>query len=731
MNPTIKSQALLWRMLFVLSCTAALAFAQDQADFDRTSASSVEPLSLNGKWEGAINLPGTTLNISIDFSKNTDGNWQGDIDIPLQGAKDLPLTNIKLAESTVSFDLPNVPGNPTFKGIIAADGNNISGDFTQAGQTFPFNLKRNTVAELEAKKQQNEAIFQHLRAFIDSTMKSWNVPGLAMAIVKDGDVIFSEGFGYRNVENKLPVTPNTLFAIGSSSKAFTAASLGILVDDGKIDWDKPVRDYLPTFKLHDNFASERMTPRDLVTHRSGLPRHDLMWYGAAFTRKEMVDRLQYLEPSKDFRSTYQYQNLMYLTAGYLVEQVSGMSWEDFVRTRIFAPLGMSASNFSVIASQKADDFALPYAEEKESIKLIPFRNIDAIGPAGSINSNLTDMAKWVKLNLNKGKAPAAERVEAGETQVISEAMLAQQHTPYMMISEPIKYTEVSHNNYGLGWFISQYRGHKRVSHGGNIDGFSALVSLMPQDNFGIVVLTNRNGNPMPNIAAARATDLLLQLEPVDWHARIKAEVAKSKEAEKQKSEAEAAERKPNTKPSHALADFAGEFEHPGYGVVTVKLEGKALKSRFNSFNMAMEHWHYDVFRAVVEDDPEQKFLFTFYSNDKGDIDRLEVPMDLNVKPIVFARKAGAQMSDPKFLAQFVGEYDLNGQNVAVAIKGENMLTVTVPGQPTYELEPYKGTEFKLKGLTGFSLRFTLDAKKRATEAVFLQPNGVFTAKRKG
>lgn len=723
MNPKIKSHALLWHMLFVLSCTAALAFAQSQADFDR--------LSLKGKWEGAINLPGTTLNISIDFSKNTDGNWQGDIDIPLQGAKDLPLTNIKFAESTVSFDLPNVPGNPSFKGALAADGNNIAGDFTQAGQTFPFNLKRNTAAELEAKKQQNEAIFQHLRAFIDSTMKSWKVPGLAMAIVKDGEVAFSEGFGYRNVESKLPVTPNTLFAIGSSSKAFTAASLGILVDDGKIDWDKPVRDYLPTFKLHDNFASERMTPRDLVTHRSGLPRHDLMWYGAAFTRKEMVDRLQYLEPSKDFRTTYQYQNLMYLTAGYLVEQVSGMSWEDFVRTRIFAPLGMSASNFSVIASQKADDFALPYAEEKESIKLIPFRNIDAIGPAGSINSNLTDMVKWVKLNLNNGKTPGTEPVEVPAPQIISEAMLTQQHTPYMMMSEPIKYTEVSHTNYGLGWFISQYRGHKRVSHGGNIDGFSALVSLMPQDNFGIVVLTNRNGNPMPNIAAARATDLLLQLEPVDWHARIKAEVAKAKEAEKQKSDAEAAERKPNTKPSHALVDYAGEFEHPGYGVVTVKLEGKALKSRFNSFNMAMEHWHYDVFRAVVEDDPDQKFLFTFYSNDKGDIDRLEVPMDLNVKPIVFTRKAGAEMSDPKFLAQFVGEYDLNGQNVAVAIKGENMLTVTVPGQPTYELEPYKGTEFKLKGLTGFSLRFTLDAKKRASEAVFLQPNGVFSAKRKG
>ncbi|MGH7599721.1 MAG: serine hydrolase domain-containing protein, partial [bacterium] len=492
-------------ILVVLLCFSS-AWAQGQPD-------------LAGRWEGVINLPGTALGVGIDFSKKADGAWQGDVDIPMQNAKDLPLINFNMSGATVSFAIQNVPGNPTFKGTIAANGNSIAGDFTQGGQTFPFTLKRKSAADLEAKSEQQKAALQQLRAFVDSTMKSWKVPGLAMAIVKDGEVIFSEGFGWRNIEAKLPVTPNTLFAIGSCSKAFTAACIGILADDSKVEWDTPVQKYLPTFKLHDDFASARMSPRDLVTHRSGLPRHDLLWYGSSFTRKEMFDRLQYLEPSKDFRTTYQYQNLMFMTAGYLVEQIAGGTWEDFVRNRIFSPLGMTQSNFSVTESQKAVDFAMPYREEKEQIKLMPFRDISAVGPAGSINSNVSEMAKWIMLNLNKGKA--------GETQVISEAMLAQMHTPYTAISEPIRFLETSHASYGLGWGITQYLGHKRVAHSGGIDGFSALVSLLPQDNLGLVVLTNRNGNPLPNIASLYATDLLLQMPPVDWNARVKADVAKA------------------------------------------------------------------------------------------------------------------------------------------------------------------------------------------------------------
>src|SRR4030043_709070 len=238
---------------------------------------------------------------------------------------------------------------------------------------------------------------------VSSLQTDWKVPGLAVSIVKDGKIIFAEGFGYRDVEQKLKVTPHTVFAIGSCTKAFTATAMGMLVDEGKVGWDKPVRDYLPAFNLQDVVASERMTPRDLLCHRSGLPRHDAMWYGSALSREEIFSRLQYLEPSKDFRTVWQYQNLMFMTAGYLVGEMAGMRWEAFIQKRIFEPLEMKESNFSVNDSQKAPDFALPYQEKNAKVEPVPFRNLDAIGPAGSINSNVLAMANWIRMNLNKGK----------------------------------------------------------------------------------------------------------------------------------------------------------------------------------------------------------------------------------------------------------------------------------------------------------------------------------------
>ena len=242
-----------------------------------------------------------------------------------------------------------------------------------------------------------------LGKFIDEQLQISKVPGLAIAIVKDGEVILSQGFGKRNIDQDLEATAETLFAIGSCTKAFTTTAMGILVDEGKLDWDKPVREFLPTFKMFDPYVSDHMTPRDLVCHRSGLPRHDFMWYGAPYTRQEIFDRLQYLEPSKDFRAVWQYQNLMYMTAGYLAGQIAGCDWEAFVRQRILDPLDMHSSNFSVDASQQAPNFAIPYNEKDDVVRPIPFRNIDAVGPAGSINSSVSEMARWLLLNLDKDK----------------------------------------------------------------------------------------------------------------------------------------------------------------------------------------------------------------------------------------------------------------------------------------------------------------------------------------
>ncbi|MEQ9027379.1 MAG: serine hydrolase domain-containing protein, partial [Aggregatilineales bacterium] len=361
-------------------------------------------------------------------------------------------------------------------------------------------------------------VLKGFEQFVKDTMEEWQVPGVAIAIVKDDEVVYAEGFGYRDVENELPVTPETIFAIGSSTKSFTATSAGIMVDDGKLDWNTPIRKWLPSFELHDRFASERMTLADLLCHRSGLPRHDLMWIGTPLTRKGIFDRLKHLEPSKDFRTLWQYQNLMYLTAGYLVGTVNDSSWEDVVRERIFAPLEMNDSNLSVIDSQKTDNYALPYEvpdRKSGERKLIDFRNIDAIGPAGSINSNVLDMAKWLMLNLNGGKCK--------DEQIVAEATLKEIHSAQMpLVTEAIlmppfeTHPEIGQASYGFGWLIQNYRGHRWLHHGGNIDGFNAMISLLPNEKYGIVILSNLSGAIALPILG-NLLDRLLELEPLDWN----------------------------------------------------------------------------------------------------------------------------------------------------------------------------------------------------------------------
>lgn len=564
------------------------------------------------------------------------------------------------------------------------------------------------------------------REFVAEQMAIWQVPGVAIAVIKNGEVVLAEGFGLRNVEAGLPVTPDTIFAIGSASKAFTTMAMGILVDDGRLAWDKPVRDYLPTFRLWDPFATERMTPRDLVTHRSGLPRHDLMWYNSPFSRQELFDRLRYLEPNKDFRTYFQYQNLMYMAAGYLVGQIASSIWEQVVEERIFRPLEMRHSNFSVEESQRTADFALPYDEKKGEVCRIPFRNIDTIGPAGSINSNLVDMANWVLLHVSNGQFKGR--------QVISPGNLSQMHTPQMVIQGMpgldilTKYKEISLLSYGLGWFINNYRGHTLVHHGGNIDGFSSLVSFMPGERVGAVVLTNLNSTLLPYVLTFDLYDRLLGLRLVDWGPRLKGDMDEMRAAAdkaKQKSEAE---RRPDAPPSHPLADYAGNYEHPGYGPFTVTLDGDRLTAHYNQFDLPMTHYHYDTFSITLElEDMELKA--TFATDAQGRIASVSLPMESSVKEIVFVRVAPEAMRERSFLEPLAGTYELMGMQVHIALQGDHTLVLAIPGQPEYELEPVEGTEFTVKGQPGVRIEFKRDESGAVTEAIVTQQGAVLSARR--
>ena len=358
-----------------------------------------------------------------------------------------------------------------------------------------------------------DAPFAGFEAFVTGVMEDWQIPGVAVGVIRDGEVLLARGFGYRDIEAELPVTEHTTMAIGSNSKSFTVTLMGMLVDQEMLEWDRPVRDYLPDFRLHDEFATAEMTPRDLVTHQSGLPRHDNVWYGRTGSRAEIFAKLRYLEPNASFRSRYQYQNLMFMTAGYLTEKITGEGWDDLIEQRIFAPLGMERSNTSVRDTPASGDYAVPYLLRDGTLTRVPFRNIDAVGPAGSVNSNVTEMLAYIQAHIDGG-------VFDGH-RLLSEETSASMQQPQFAMPGESEFPELGQASYGLGLRVSSYRGHKMVAHGGGIDGFISSMSWLPRERIGVMVLTNRSGdmNPVPVMIAYNVYDRLLGLDPVDWNAR--------------------------------------------------------------------------------------------------------------------------------------------------------------------------------------------------------------------
>ncbi len=493
--------------------------------------------------------------------------------------------------------------------------------------------------------------------FVARVMKEWQVPGLALGVIQDGKPVLLKGYGYRDVEKRLPVTPRTLMAIGSNTKSFTVVLMGMLADSGKLEWDKPVRTYLPDFQLYDDFATREMTPRDLVTHRSGLPRHDGLWYGRSFNREELYRRLKYLEPSASFRSRWQYQNLMFLTAGYLVERRTGRSWDDLIRERVFAPLEMTRSNTSVRDLPAADDAALGYVwrdcpAEKAAgmvgtagaagaaapsstecgLVQVPYRNIDAVAPAGSINSDVEEMLHYIQFHIDSGRYNGRA--------ILSKEKASMMETPQMLVGDQeIWPDELGVATYGLGLSVTSYRGRKLVQHGGGIDGFISQMSWLPRERIGIMVVTNMSGtNPVPNIVTRNVIDRLLGLAPIDWVARTEKQLQDAKAKRIKQRTDHAAERQPNTSPSHPLSAYGGTYEHPAYGRLSVQADGAALSVSFDGFNVPLKHFHYDVFEI---DDPMDALplsgRITFLMDSKGDIDRMAVPFEPSVKDIEFTR----------------------------------------------------------------------------------------------
>jgi CubicO group peptidase (beta-lactamase class C family) len=560
--------------------------------------------------------------------------------------------------------------------------------------------------------------------FITQVMKDWKVPGLAITVVQDGKVILTKGYGNRDSQRKLPVTPNTLFCIASMTKSFVVTELGTLVDEGKLDWDKPVYDYLQDFRMYDSVVTERLTPRDLVTHRSGLPRHDLTWYSNAdITRKEMVERLRYLQPSRDLRERFQYNNLMYMTAGYLGGVLNGTDWETAVRQRVLTPLGMTNTNFSVLDSQKSSDFAQPYRKAKEEVKLIPFYVQGAVGPAGEINTTAEEISHYLLFQLNKGKY--------GDKQILSESNAVQMQSPQMVIQGTPQFAELGENSYGMGFGVTQYRGHKMVSHGGAIDGFRSELAFLPNEKIGVVVFVNLDGTSMPNVIVYNVLDRLLGLDPVPWNQRFLEVEKKSEQSEEEAKKRGFTAPTPGTHPSHDLKDYVGEYENPGYGRVTIEAQGESFLMKINRLSSPLKHFHYDVF-SVPEDplNPLENQKVIFHTDVNGTISSLSMTAESNVSDIFFQRVAEARMRENSFLEPFTGQYELPGTVLNVVTRGDHTLVANTPGQPARELIPRHGMLFDLQGLSGVSIEFKTDASGKVVEAVFYQGGSALVIKKK-
>ncbi len=448
-----------------------------------------------------------------------------------------------------------------------------------------------------------------LDAYVAQAVRDWKVPGLAIAVVKDDSVVFAKGYGVRVLGRPEPVGAHTLFAAASTTKAFTTTALAMLVDEGKLAWDDPVVRHLPGFQLADPYVTRELTVRDLVTHRSGLPTADLLWYGSPNTTNDVVRRLRFLPQAAGLRSRYAYNNNAYAVAGEVVEAASGMPWDEFVRARILRPLGMDGTLTGLAGLPERPDVAAPHVEVGDSIRPVPHRSLESIGPAGSMNSSVADMAKWMRFQLDSARA--------GGRRLVDSLTYREMFTPQFLVPAASYYpaarlAKPAFTAYGLGWFLQDYRGRKVAMHTGSIDGMSAILGLVPEERVGVVVFANLDHAELRHALMYRVFDAYLGGPPRDWSTELRALYGDAAERSRAAARGREAGRVRGTRPALPLSAYAGSYADSAFGRVEVRVEGGRLVARYGpAFTGPLEHWHHDVFRARWDDATQDPSLFTF------------------------------------------------------------------------------------------------------------------------
>jgi CubicO group peptidase (beta-lactamase class C family) len=486
----------------------------------------------------------------------------------------------------------------------------------------PLFLPATTRAQAPAPRATADPVAT-LDAYAAKAVRDWQVPGLAISVVKDRRVVFAKGYGVRALGRPAPADTQTLFAIGSTTKAMTAAALAILVDEGKVRWDDPIMRYLPWFQTGDAYVTRELTVRDLLTHRGGLGNADYLWYESDIPAADVRRRVRFLRPAYSLRSGFIYQNIMYAVAGDVVEAASGMPWEEFVRRRIFGPLAMGRTVATLRETETRDNVASPHDRIDGGIRTIRNASVDAVAPAGSIWSSVADMAKWMRFMLDTART-------ADGRQLLKAATWAELLKPQTIVTPQGFYptarlTRPHWTTYALGWFQHDYNGRAVSFHTGSIDGMVAIIGLIPDERFGVSVLANLDHAEVRHALMYTAFDLWGgSVTGRDWSTELLKlygglqAVADSARARQE------AQRVVGTRPTLPLERYAGTYADSLYGAVTVTHERGQLMLRRGARSGVLEHWHYDTFRARWANAWQGTSMATFVIGPRAMPDRLEI-----------------------------------------------------------------------------------------------------------
>jgi len=554
---------------------------------------------------------------------------------------------------------------------------------------------------------QDKVITKKLQGFdvyIQKILKDWNAPALGVGIVVDDKLVFAKGYGYRDYEKKLAFTPTTLCQIASNTKLFTAVAAGMLVDEGKLTWDKPVRDSVPAIRFYNDELNITVTLRDMLAHRTGITRHDTIWYQSDDTRKQLFDKVKYLEPQEPLRQTFLYNNLMYAAAGYLIELQSGKTWENFVRERIFKPLDMNSTVYSIADMLKQPDFGVPFTEKRDTFEIykIPYYEDTAgVAPCGAIISNIQDMSHWLIALMNDGKYGGKQVLPPDVLKATLEPAIALPNT----MAETRGYWELLNTAYGMGRETASYRGHLLTYHGGDLPGFHSQVSFMPRERIGVIVFViGDHCASLYNTVSYNVYERLLGMDQTPWSDRILEIRLKGKKAGTEARAKAGADRVLDTKPSHPLANFAGEYEHPAYGVLKIGMKDGQLQIDFHKIQLPLSHFHYDRFDSP-DDERYGRFAVNFLTNPQGDVDKAVISLD--EAEVTFTRRP--ETLDANLLKQLAGTYETpTGYKFQVVLKEDSSLYLVYPGQPEEKLLPYKGLKFRIKLFSDVVFEFVVE-----------------------